>query len=128
MSWQLSKEGSKETQDREKRIEEECLKKNKPLPDWLIEKRKNTPKLAMWVDFYYQSFCELCTERPNGESVASIPWSKIQLYADHYKLSFSESERFHYIIRKVDDLFIERMQENAKKQLQSIEPGKANKK
>lgn len=74
-----------------------------------------------------EAFWNLNTERQIGEHVSSIPWSKIQQYADHYELGFEEAEKFHNIIRKVDDAFILKVSENAKKQFESSKSGVTDK-
>jgi hypothetical protein len=75
------------------------------IPDFIL----NKPKLAMGLEFYYEAFNNLCSERQMGEhGVFGLSWSIIQRYADHYELDFEEGEKFHYLISKMDIAYCNR--------------------
>jgi hypothetical protein len=104
-------------------IEDQCRNSRQKLPNWLIEKRRLKPRLAFGLDFFYEAFWNLCTERVFNEVVLNLAWSKIQEYADYYGMDFEESEQFHYLIKKMDEAYVKQMRENGKpKQDKSIEP------
>lgn len=115
-------------------IEKQCKNFNKPLPDFLLKKRaKKRPKLAFGLDFFYEAFWNLCTERVFNEVILNIAWSKIQEYADYWEMDFEESEQFHYLMKKMDDAYVKNMRKKGKKdnknngkteQDESIEPRK----
>lgn len=92
------------------------------MPKNIRDKIKNKPKLAIGLDFYYQAFNRLCTERPPSESIASIPWSKIQMYAEHYGMDFEEAERFHIYMSRMDDAYIGHFIEKNKKNANNKQP------
>jgi hypothetical protein len=74
-------------------------RERQPVPDFIL----NRPKLAIGLDFYYEAFHNLCSERKMGQhGIFGLSWSTIQRYADHYELDFEEAEKFHYLISKMD--------------------------
>lgn len=68
----------------------------------------------MGLEFFYNAFFTLCTERVFNESVLGIAWSKIQQYADHYEMDFEEAERFHIYMSAMDHAYCKQTRENAK--------------
>lgn len=106
-------------------IEKQCRNSKQALPEWLIKKRESRPSLAMGLEFYYNAFWNLCTERVFHEVVLGLAWSKIQEYADYYEMDFKDAEKFHYIIKKMDTAYVQNMRENGKpKQDKPIESRK----
>jgi hypothetical protein len=95
-------------------IESQCRNAKKPIPDWLRKKRESKPKLAFGLDFFYEAFWNLCTERVFNEVVLNIAWSKVQEYADYYGMDFEEAEQFHYLIKRMDEAYVNQMRENGK--------------
>jgi hypothetical protein len=90
-------------------IEKQAKNAKKPLPEWLVKKRASKPKLAFGLDFYYNAFWTLCTERVFSEVVLHLAWSKIQMYADYWEMDFDDAEQFHYLMKKMDDAYVENM-------------------
>lgn len=56
-------------------------------------------------EFYYDAFQELSTSRSIGLGVGPIPFTAIVEYSRIYELE--EFEEFAYIIRKMDNAFLE---------------------
>lgn len=84
---------------------ETARRERQPVPSFIL----NRPKLALGLDFYYEAFHNLCTERQVGQhGIFGLSWSVIQNYADHYELDFEEGEKFHYLISKMDNAYCER--------------------
>lgn len=87
----------------------QCYQNKQPVPDHLVD----VPELYPWLTGIWEDFYELGTERRDG---SMIPWSKIHLYAmvNGYN-SRDEFERFHYLIRQMDEAYIQVENEKAKK-------------
>lgn len=111
--WNL-KNNNKETLDKEKMVEKQARNEKKPIPEWLDKKRREKPELGFGLSFYYNAFFDIGSERPPSEMVWNISWSSIQRYADHYEMEFDQAERLHFIIRKMDNAYIEFMSEKGK--------------
>lgn len=101
-------------EEHDKPIIAQCKRFNTPIPDAILNRRKNKPQLGMGLEFFYKSFFVLCTERVFNEVVLGIAWSKIQEYADYYGMDFEESERFHVYISGMDEAYCKQMREDAK--------------
>lgn len=69
----------------------------------------------MGLNFFYEAYLKLCTERVFHEVCLSISWSKIQQYADYYGMDFEESERFHIYMSAMDEAYCKQMRKDAKK-------------
>ncbi|MBT0668398.1 hypothetical protein HT136_08450 [Novosphingobium profundi] len=62
------------------------------------------PEISKEHHSYWDAFRILESERPAAGlgGVCRIPWSSILKYAEHYGMSFDETERFVDIIREMD--------------------------
>lgn len=110
------KNNNKEALDREKNVEKQAKNAGKPIPDWILKKRMNRPELGFGLSFYYNAFFDIGSERPPSQTVWNIAWSSIQRYADHYEMDFEQAEKLHFIIRKMDNAYIEFMNDKNGKQ------------
>lgn len=123
------KYSSKENRKNEEAIEKQCKNQKQPLPQWLVERRRNKPELAFGLNFYYEAFFNIGTDRMPSQGVWNISWSSIQRYADHFEMDFEQSEKLHFLIARMDDSYIEFMSEkNGKEEQQSKRSGKPTKK
>ena len=64
-------------------------------------------------EFYYDAFQELSTARPIGLAVGPIPFTAIAEYFKIYELQ--DFEEFAYLIRRMDNTFLELNDSNTKK-------------
>ena len=69
------------------------------------ERIANAPELLPWLTSEYEAFFELTTCRMDGV----IPWTAIYQYAQAHGLSadVEELERFTYLIRAMDRVYVE---------------------
>lgn len=87
----------------ERQIIETCQKRGQPLPDSL----KDAPVLFFGLADYYSAFWKLSTDRPIGMGVGQIPWSSLDRYAQREGIDEDEFVRFEYLIRVMDDAYLE---------------------
>lgn len=73
----------------------------------LPEQLENAPELLPGLYLYLQAFFNLHYERPSGEILMPIPWSKIKAYGEWLDLDDVQMDRLHVCIRTMDDKFLE---------------------
>lgn len=87
----------------ERRVLEQCYTGRRPKPQWL----ENSPALMPGLDFYFVAFNELTTCRAIGMGVGPIPWTSIQEYADRAELDSDERDNLTYLIRAMDNAYLD---------------------
>lgn len=65
------------------------------------------PELSIGDSFYLQSFRDLNTCRQIGMSLGPIPWTAMIQYADRFGLDEDLIDDFIYIMRIMDEAYIE---------------------
>lgn len=58
------------------------------------------------MEFFYQAFLELGSERPVGFSIGRIPVVSILHYARHYKLDGETESDLIYFVTTLDDAYL----------------------
>lgn len=82
---------------------EQCYQNRRQRPQWLV----NAPSLMPGLDFYFTAFNELNTCRSVGMGAGPIPWTVIQEYADREGLDGEERSCLLYLIRAMDNAYLE---------------------
>lgn len=72
----------------------------------------NAPSLTGGLDFYLQAFFDLNSERFSGFAAMPIPWRALQSYAEYYGLDNDDFEDFQFILRKMDDAYLDTVNKN----------------
>ncbi len=76
---------------------------------------RDAPELLTGLENYFSAFWELGTCRPIGMGGAGyIPWTAIDQYARRKKYSDEEFDVLLYMVRKMDDAWIDHQNEKAK--------------
>lgn len=88
-----------------------CIERRQPLPESI----KNAPRLLEGLGFYYTAFQELSTDRPVGMGVGQIPWTSIDRFAERHGLEEEEYDSFLYLIRRMDEEFMDHANAQASK-------------
>lgn len=78
-----------------------------PLPPRIA----NAPELSEGLEFYFEAFFELDSERHHGEGLMPIGWWSIVRYGQYYGLNSEEIEDLVYLIRRMDDAHLGRIGE-----------------
>lgn len=103
----------------EEAVIKQCMRENKPLP----KKIRNAPELWLGLHLYWAAFWDLDTCRPTGDGVVNpIPWYAIDHWAVENNLTVNQKESLHFIIREVDNAFIEKKQFMLKAQMKNKQP------
>lgn len=79
------------------------MRLGEPLPDRIL----NAPVLETGLDFYYDAFFELCTERSIGFDEGPIPVTAILRYAELHELSKEEQSDLVFMIMRMDGFYLE---------------------
>lgn len=79
-------------------------------PDFIA----NKPKLAPGLQFFFDAFYDLDTERSLAD-MAPIPWSKIKDYGEYHKLGEEGISDLLYLIREADNAYLSRVCEKRKR-------------
>jgi hypothetical protein len=87
---------------------EACFKRKQPLPDAIQE----APELYPWNAWVFEAFQELGTCRNVGFSIGQIPWTAIHEYANRYGIVGDDFDELNYLIRSMDDAFLEYKEEH----------------
>jgi len=82
------------------------------LPDELL----NEPELRLDGHFYYHAFWQLTSDRPVGFGPAPIPGSAIRVFARDYELNDEEAADLEFMIRRMDQTYLEIAAENEKRE------------
>lgn len=69
----------------------------------------NAPELEDGLAFYWFAFWQLSPDRPSGFGPAPIPGWAIRRFAFDYELTEDERDELVFLIRKMDDVFLEIM-------------------
>lgn len=91
---------------------EAAIAKNRPLPDWYLDR----PKMLPGDDFYLDAFWKLNTTRMIGMDLGPIPWDKCVLYATYMKLDNDIFEHFIGIIMSLDVAYLDWYREKVEAQ------------
>ena len=67
------------------------------------------------MEFYYDAFNDLGTDRQIGFGHGPIPYSSIINYCDRLELDYEEERDFVYLIRSMDNVFLRYQDKKAKK-------------
>lgn len=81
-----------------------------PIP----EKIKNKPNLNEDLFFYYQAFIDLDTTRSHANGATAISWLSIVEYAKFYHLDQEETLELVLVIRAMDKVNLERINNTLK--------------
>jgi len=65
------------------------------------------PELRLDGHFYYHAFWQLTSDRPVGFGPAPIPSSAIRVFARDYELNDEESADLEFMIRRMDQKYLE---------------------
>lgn len=74
-----------------------------PIPDAL----KNPPELEPGLEWYLDCFWKLHTGRPTGFGEGRIPYIDVLQYAQILGLDAEETEDLEYMIRELDNTYLE---------------------
>lgn len=92
--------GSSEVQ-----IAKQAMREGRQLPDRI----QNAPELLSGLYLYIQAFFDLDTERSHDFGFRKIPFSSIINYAKAYKFDDDQMQDLVYIIKQMDDAYIDRL-------------------
>lgn len=87
-----------------------CIQRGQSLPDALA----NAPFLLQGLEHFYLAFQELSSCRPVGMGIGAIPWTAIREYAQQENFVGEDYEEFMYMIREMDNAWLEYQNEKAK--------------
>lgn len=76
-----------------------------PIP----ERIANAPVLQQGLELYIEAFFDLDSERQVGFSILPIPWRSIVNYAQVYGFDDEQREDLIFLVRKMDNAHIERL-------------------
>lgn len=74
----------------------------------------NKPKLASGLQFFFDAFYDLDTERSLAD-MDPIPWSKIVAYGEYHGLGEEGISDLLYLIREADNAYLRRVGEKRKR-------------
>ena len=94
---------------------ETAIAKKRPLPAWA----ENEPDSYPGDIFYLTAFNELSSCRTFGEITGPIPWDKIVEYACYKKLEYEMIEPFVFIIRGMDNTYLDWIAEKQRKKTEA---------
>lgn len=89
----------------EKKILDQCLRGNLPLPKAL----QNAPDLALGLALFWDAFRDLETSRPPAGAFSGpghIPWTAISEYASHHAIVGDQREELFYHVRALDRVYL----------------------
>ena len=92
--------------EKEKRILAECVRLGQPIPDRIL----NAPEIPDFMQFYFDAFFELTTDRQIGFGEGPIPSRSIRELCDRLDLDYDERRDFVYFIRLMDSSYLESRQ------------------
>jgi hypothetical protein len=104
--------------EHERRILVQCLRERLPLP----QKIQNAPELKLGLELYFGAFFDLNTCRPSGWSIAPIPWSVINDYAQTFELDEMQTEDLFFFVGHMDAAFINHHRAKTEKSAAAITP------
>lgn len=87
----------------EQRIIKQCMRARKPFPKAIQE----APHLAFGLELYWDAFWDLSTCRATGFGVGPIPWSAMRDYAVTFELDEEQQEDLYYLVRVMDNTFLD---------------------
>lgn len=82
------------------------------MPKWLRE----APLLWSSLTWIYYAFCELSTCRQSALTCGPIPWTAVMQFADREGMDESDRRDLLYLIRKMDEAYIDHAKEASSKQ------------
>jgi hypothetical protein len=85
-------------------------------PTWFVER----PEIEPHLQFHWEAFHELSTERQIGMAMGPIPRSAIKAYADEFAMTGDEFDEFNRIIRAVDNEYMGMIHEKKSNGKESI--------
>ena len=77
--------------------------REKDIPPWI----KDAPELDIGLDYYYEIFWDLSTERQIGMGLGPIPHSAIEAYAVNHNFNAEEAHDLFYLIKRMDVAFLQ---------------------
>lgn len=92
-------------------IAKQAFRAGQPLPDRIA----NAPELRIGLQLYIQAFFDLDSERSHTMGLVSIPWSSINDYAKAFDFDEDQTEDLFFLIRKMDNAHLKRLEANNKK-------------
>lgn len=81
------------------------------MPEWYSDQ----PSELYNEQFYFAAFGDLSSCRVNGMSLGPIPWTAIDQYSKHRKLSDDVSEHLNIVIREMDAVYLDWQEEQCKR-------------
>lgn len=103
----------------EKQIITQSMRSGMPLP----EKIRNAPALELGLDFFFRAWVELGSCRSVGMEEGPIPWDSIRKYCNEYDIVGELREDTFYLVRSMDNAYLDSRREKAKKQQLSQQKG-----
>lgn len=97
----------------EAKIRELAKKTGQRLPDKIL----NKPHLLIGLDFYWRAFWECASDRIIGMAEGPIPWSSIDRWALRYEVEGEDFERLVFLIKAMDEVYIEHRTKSHKKKM-----------
>lgn len=101
---------------------DQAVLKGRPLPEWYMEE----PPTTEGDEFYLRAFNELATTRQVGLGFGPIPWDKMLAYAQVHGLEQDVTELFIYVVREMDNAFLEYEAERQKSRSADKTGGETN--
>lgn len=80
-----------------------AIRERRPIPEPI----RNAPELGPGLEFYLSAFWDLHTCRQIGFGVGPIAWTATQEYAKIVCESPEEINDFHYLIKGLDNKYLE---------------------
>jgi len=87
----------------EEKIIEQAIEKDLEIPDRIV----NQPVLMLGLELYYIAFTNLSSDRLLAFELGPIPTMAILAYASYYDITGVDASDFLYIIRSMDNAFIQ---------------------
>lgn len=96
-------------------IEQNIAKQASLSGEQLPERIANAPTLHLGLELFLQAFFDLDSERSHGFTLTPIPFTSVLTYARLYELDEEQTEDLLFLIRRMDNAHLARLDKKAKK-------------
>ena len=100
-----------------------CIRERRPLPAAIA----NAPALQLGLEFFYNAFFALTTDRAIGMGEGPIPWSSVDRYCNRHDIWGEQREDMHHHLREMDRVYLEHRTKQSKVESPPSKAGVASK-